>query len=94
MSDRCETALYTALYFAGASVLLTLSTVLVIWSSHGGVRPWNFADIYIFAVDWPTMIVRGNFYVASQDTFLMNAVGWAAIGAALALGRSAMSNRR
>lgn len=90
MSDRCKAVLYTALYFAAASLLLTFSTVLVIWSSHGAVWPWNFADFYIFVVDWPTVILCGrDFYVASLDVVVSNAMGWALLGAAFALFRSA-----
>jgi hypothetical protein len=74
----------TGLWFAAASVAMTVSTAFAIWSGNGGHPPLNIADAWIFFADWPMVCIHGiDFSVASGEAFLVNAIGWSLIGSLL-----------
>jgi hypothetical protein len=71
----------TGLYFAVGSVAMTVSTMFVVWLGNGGHPPLTIADAYVWFADWPMVLLHGiDFEIASGQSFLVNAIGWSAIG--------------
>ena len=71
----------TGVYFAVSSIAMTVSTMVVVWFGNGGHPPLIIADAYIIFADWPMVLLHGtDFEIASGQSFLVNAIGWSAIG--------------
>jgi hypothetical protein len=79
--NRQFNLLAVILSFSAASILMTISTGLAIWSGNGGHPPLTAADAYIYFAEWPMVLLRGtNFEVCSTEAFFVNAVGWNLVG--------------
>jgi hypothetical protein len=89
---RLPRSAVTGLYFAIGSVAMTVSTMVVVWFGSGGHPPLTIVDAYIYFADWPIALLHGSdFEIASRQSFLVNAIGWSAIGLLLGTWRSRRS---